>query len=177
MQSYRQSLVNNLGTKVEQLQTKGHRAPTKLHRRAAFLDRMTSIVKVALMPLIPTEVTDMLMVINTTPTHLTLSVTDAATANHLRYMQDSCLTYLKQADPAFSKLQHLKVVSTPDLKASHRATLAAMTHHRQTNLSNFHHFNVERFSENTVQTITQAIENVTPDSELVLALKKLFNQE
>ena len=37
MQSYRQSLVNNLGTKVEQLQTKGHRAPTKLHRRAAFL--------------------------------------------------------------------------------------------------------------------------------------------
>lgn len=163
--------VNHLANHTEKLAAKGHRVRKKLHRRLVELQRLTQLARSALIGLLPNEVLNELSVINCSAYHITLSVSDTTTANHLTYLQEICLMHLRDFEE-FKDIQKLKIITTPNLMQNYLNAQSSQPSQHKANFKSF-----DEFSENSKQTITQAIENVTPDSELGIALKKLFNQE
>ncbi|MDO5651978.1 MAG: hypothetical protein Q4G13_07605 [Moraxella sp.] len=172
LQPYRtERFANHLANRTERMASAGKRLPKGLHKRIITLEHLSELARVALANVLPKETLACLSVVNHNASHLTISVHDTTTANHLYYLKEVCLGELTAASEEFRGITHLKVIVSPNLANNYQKQPT------NTNQNTTSDMGFSCFDDNTKRTITQAIENVINNRTLEMELKKLFNQE
>ncbi|MCL1623054.1 DciA family protein [Moraxella sp. Tifton1] len=152
---------NHLASTLEKQAAAGATLPSHLTQRIAHLKSCTNLLQQALKPLLPAEMLTDCQVAHIDQQRLTISLSSATAANHLRYLSASCLQSLRNQDEQFRHLQVLDIIVSPK---------PTQSEHRQTSPK-------RTLSENTKQIITQTATTVITHERLKQALLALVNDE
>lgn len=148
---------NHLASTLEKQAAAGATLPNNLAHRIKHLQSCTTLLQQALRPLLPSEILEDCQVAYADQHRLTVSLSSATAANHLRYLSANCLELLRKNDEKFCRLETLNVIITPK---------SAQSDIRQTSSK-------KTLSENTKRIITQTASTVITHDGLKQALLRL----
>lgn len=131
------------------------------------LQQLTTIIKQAWQPLLPSQSLDSLSVINDEGQSLTISTHHHTLANHLTYSRQPLLNQLHQHEPALQRVLQLKFRVIAPLTAS-TSEKDLQGNHNVTNVTSC------ELSESTKRNIAQTIAVVTDDIRLQSVLQKFL---